>query len=310
MDELYQSYLKGMTCLSCEDIIVQYLYSLRGVIKVDISYWKSSIQIQYDSTILSKEEIENYLLKIGYPASDHKDNNVLIELFTFVLIGLVFILFNFIKLPDIPKLENNMSLLFIFVIGLFTGTHCICMCGGIMLSVLVSSNKRAFLEYQLGRITISMLLGMLFSTLGKVLVYSLKLKSMIYVIAGLLVVLIGLSKWGIIPELRKIESLLPKLCNIKSIFKIKYAFVVGIFNGLLPCSASSAMWIYCTTCSSIMHGALVMLVWCLGTIVVMSIFALTSIILSPRKNIILQRLSIIFMLALGLKMLMNGIKMM
>lgn len=312
MDEIFQSYIKGMTCLSCEDIIMQYLYSLKGVIKVDISYWKSSIQIQYDSTILSKEEIEGYLSKIGYPTSNVQENNILMEIFTFILIGLIFIFLTNVQLPDIPQFKENMSLFFLFVIGLFTGNHCICMCGGIMLSVLVSSNKKAFLEYQLGRMTISMILGLVFSSIGKIFVYSMKIKSMIYVLAGLIVIFIGICRWGILPIFRQVESIMPKLCKVnnKSIFNQKYAFVVGILNGLLPCSASSAMWAYCTTLNSIVSGVIAMLVWCLGTIIIMSIFAITSNFLSPKKNIILQRLSTICMLALGLKMFMNGIKMM
>lgn len=312
MDEIFQSYIKGMTCLSCEDIIMQELYSLKGVIKVDISYWKSTIQITYDQTLLSKDRIEEYLREIGYPTSEKKTNNLLIELCTFILVGLVFLFFETIPLPNIPNLKKNMSIFFLFVIGLFTGTHCICMCGGFMLSVMVSSNKKAFLEYQLGRITISMILGLIFSAIGKILVYSTKLKSMIYVLAGLIVILIGICRWGIFPVFRQVESLLPKLCKVnhKSIFNQKYAFMVGILNGLLPCSASSAMWAYCTTLNSIVSGVIAMLVWCLGTIVIMSIFALTSSFISPKRNIFLQRLSTICMLALGLKMFMNGIKMM
>lgn len=312
MDEIFQSYIKGMTCLSCEDIIMQELYSLKGVIKVDISYWKSTIQITYDQTLLSKDRIEEYLREIGYPTSEKKTNNLLIELCTFILVGLVFLFFETIPLPNIPNLKKNMSIFFLFVIGLFTGTHCICMCGGFMLSVMVSSNKKAFLEYQLGRITISMILGLIFSAIGKILVYSTKLKSMIYVLAGLIVILIGICRWGIFPVFRQVESLLPKLCKVnhKSIFNQKYVFMVGILNGLLPCSASSAMWAYCTTLNSIVSGVIAMLVWCLGTIVIMSIFALTSSFISPKRNIFLQRLSTICMLALGLKMFMNGIKMM
>lgn len=312
MDEIFQSYIKGMTCLSCEDIIMQELYSLKGVIKVDISYWKSTIQITYDQTLLSKDRIEEYLREIGYPTSEKKTNNLLIELCTFILVGLVFLFFETIPLPNIPNLKKNMSIFFLFVIGLFTGTHCICMCGGFMLSVMVSSNKKALLEYQLGRITISMILGLIFSAIGKILVYSTKLKSMIYVLAGLIVILIGICRWGIFPVFRQVESLLPKLCKVnhKSIFNQKYAFMVGILNGLLPCSASSAMWAYCTTLNSIVSGVIAMLVWCLGTIVIMSIFALTSSFIFPKRNIFLQRLSTICMLALGLKMFMNGIKMM
>ncbi len=312
MDEVYQSYIKGMTCLSCEDIILQNLYSLKGVIKVDLSYWKSSIQITYDQTLLSKEEIEEFLNKIGYPASEKKENNLLLELCTFILIGIAFLFLKYVHLPAIPELKNNASILLVFIVGLFTGTHCICMCGGIMLSVMVSTNKKAFLEYQLGRITISMVLGLLFSAMGKALIYSIKIKSMIYVIAGILVLFIGICRWGIIPLFRQIESLLPKIChfNNKSILNNKYAFVVGILNGLLPCSASSVMWAYCTTLNSILNGMITMLVWCLGTTIFMTIFALTSNFMTPKKNLILQRLSTIFMLALGLKMLLNGIKMM
>ena len=72
METIYKTYLSGMTCLSCEDLILERLYSLKGVIKVDVSYFRSFIEIKYDDSILSKEQINYQLSSIGYLADGCK----------------------------------------------------------------------------------------------------------------------------------------------------------------------------------------------------------------------------------------------
>lgn len=309
-EDTYNTFLKGMTCLSCVDIILNKMFSLKGIIDVDVSYFKSNIEIKYDPSVISREEIETALLNIGYPPTDKKENNLLYEIITIVLIVLFLFLLEFINLPKVPKVEKGASFLFLFLIGLLTGTHCICMCSGIMFAVINSNDKHALFKYQFGRLLMCTILGFLFGSIGDVFTYSLKLKSFIYTVCGLFILFIGICKWGIIPSFRRLEVAIPKLCPIKLNNKLKTnkAFMVGVLNALLPCGMSSMMWFYCTSCGSLLEGGLSMFFWCLGTIVIMSIFSITNKLFNSRQNIIFQRFSTILMVTMGLRMLVNGIK--
>ncbi len=310
MEDTYNTFLKGMTCLSCVDIILNKMFSLKGIINVDISYFKSSINIKYDPSIITKEEIETVLLNIGYPPSDKKENNLLYEIITIVLIILLLLILEFIKLPSVPKVEKGASILFLFLTGLLTGTHCICMCSGIMFAVIGDNDKRALLKYQFGRLLMCTILGLLFGSIGNVFAYSLKLKSFIYTVCGLFILFIGICKWGIIPSFRRLEATIPKLCPFKlnNYLKTNKAFIVGVLNALFPCGMSSIMWLYCATCGSVFESGLSMFFWCLGTIVIMCIFSITNKLFNSRQNIIFQRFSTILMVTMGLRMLVNGIK--
>ena len=119
----------------------------------------------------------------------------------------------------------------------------------------------------------------------------------------------GICKWGIIPYFRKIESLLPTLCPISknNLLKKNKSFLVGVLNGLLPCGASSMMWIYCASSGNAFKGALVMFVWCIGTIIVMNLFSYTNKLFN-KSNVYYQRFSTIIMVTTGIKMLINGLK--
>ena len=310
METIYKTYLSGMTCLSCEDLILERLYSLKGVIKVDVSYFRSFIEIKYDDSILSKEQINYQLSSIGYLVTDKKKNNFLLEIAT--ILSIVFLMFCliYINLPSIPSLKENATFLFVFLTGVITGTHCISMCSGIMFVVINnSSDKKSLLKYQTGRLLISTLLGTLFGMIGDVFIYSLKLKSMIYTLCGLIILFMGICKWGIVPYFRKIESMLPTLCPISknNLLKKNKSFLVGVLNGLLPCGASSMMWIYCASSGNAFKGALVMFVWCIGTIIVMNLFSYTNKLFN-KSNVYYSRFSTIMMVTMGIKMLINGLK--
>ncbi len=307
IEKTYTNNLRGITCLSCVDTIMEHMFSYRGIIDVKVYYFKSSVEIEYDPSIITKEEIEKALKDIGYFVSDKKENNLFNELLTCFLIILFLFVLKYINLPMVPSLNNGTSLLFLFIVGLFTGTHCICMCSGIMLMAINNDDKYSLFKYQLGRLIMSTLLGFLFGLIGNVFVYSLKLKSMIYTFCGLLILFIGLCKWGIIPVFRKLEANIFKLCFKTNHLKINKAIIIGILNALLPCGMSSTMWIYSASLANPLLSTLTMFVWCLGTIVFMSLFSLTNKFFSSKNNIIFQRFSTIIMVTMGIRMLIKGI---
>ena len=314
----FSTHVNGMTCRPCEDSILEALLPVRGVLNAEVSYWNASVQITYDPEIVSEQSLRDVLEHTGYPPCDTVSGGRKIELLTGAAALLLFLLIPRLLLPAIPQVKAGADLAFLFMVGLATGTHCICMCGGIMLSQTASSDLRekshssgrAFALYQAGRLFASVLLGMLFGSIGVVFSYSIRLKSMIYTFCGAAILFIGLCTWGIFPALRRIQVQLPTICRIPSGFRRKAKgrpFLVGILNALLPCAASGTMWLYAAASESALHGGIAMLVWCLGTVPAMGLFSWIGNFV-PRKGAVwFQRLSMVLMLAMGLRMTWNGL---
>lgn len=200
----FSTHVGGMTCRPCEDSILEALLPVRGVLNVDVSYWNATVQITYDPEIISEQSLRDVLAQTGYPPCDAASGGRKIELLTGAAALLLFLLIPHLALPDIPQVQAGANIAFLFVVGLVTGTHCICMCGGILLSQTTRSDLRekhhssgkAFALYQAGRLFASMLLGVLFGSVGVVFSYSIKLKSMIYTICGAAILFIGIVHMG------------------------------------------------------------------------------------------------------------------
>ena len=314
----FSTYVSGMTCRPCEDTILETLLAMRGILNADVSYWKASVQVTFDPEIVSEESIREKMVKIGYPPSDTAPGGKKTELLTGAAVLLLFFLMPHLTLPDIPQVKVGANLAFLFLVGLVTGTHCICMCGGIMLSQTSGADLRTenraslnpFALYQCGRLSVSVLLGILFGAVGMVFTYNLKLKSMIYTLCGAAVVFVGLCMWGIFPGLRRIQAQISAVCRIPS--NLRQAakgkpFLVGALNALMPCAASSTMWIYAASTGSALHGGFAMLVWCLGTIPILGVFSLVGRLFSPKSMVWFQRFCMVLMLSMGLRMTWNGI---
>ena len=317
-DAYFCSNVSGMTCRPCEDTILETVLATQGVIRASVSYWNAEVKITYDPDIVSEQRLREILTQIGYPPCEKAYAGLLTELLTAAAVLLMVWLLPQLPLPAIPQAEAGASLLFLFFVGLVTGTHCICMCGGILLSQTSSADLRgkhrpawrSFWEYQAGRLTISTALGALFGAAGGILRYSTKLKSMIFTLCGIAILFIGLCMWGIFPMLRRVQAQIPSICRMpkNSLRMSKHIpFIVGVLNGLLPCAASGAMWLYAASSGSLLRGAVSMLVWCLGTLPLMSVFTLAGRVLPQKGLRFFERISVILMLAMGMRMTWQGL---
>ena len=83
--------------------------------------------------------------------------------------------------------------------------------------------------------------------LGAVITYTPNIKSMVFTVAGALVLLIGLRMAGILPGLRPSETELPGACSLNARTRRRFAgqpLIIGLLTGVMPCGALSAMWLY------------------------------------------------------------------
>lgn len=175
---------------------------------------------------------------------------------------------------------NIISIITIAFLGSFG--HCIGMCGGIVLaysSIKIEpksskvSQTIAHLLYSFGRVSTYSILGAIFGALGGVVTFSNKANGIMLIVAGVAMVLAGLSLMGKIKFLTLIEhsfsssptykNLFKKVLNSKSNFSF---FILGMLNGLLPCGFVYFFAITAASTASPLYGALVMAIFGLSTV--------------------------------------------
>lgn len=56
----------GMYCITCKPIVGKQLKDEKAVQRIDIDYMTDSIIVEFNSSLISREEIKNRLEKSGY----------------------------------------------------------------------------------------------------------------------------------------------------------------------------------------------------------------------------------------------------
>ena len=261
------------------------------------------------------------LTNAGYPPGAHGMGGVTVDLICLALVGVLYWgLPKLLMLVKVPALAENASLGLVFLVGLLTSTHCIGMCGGILLAQTTDAHgvtgrsKRGLIAsaaYNGGRVVSYTAVGAVCGALGAVITYTPNIKSMVFTVAGALVLLIGLRMAGILPGLRPSETELPGACSLNARTRRRFAgqpLIIGLLTGVMPCGALSAMWLYAMSSGSAVRGALVMLVFSLGTVPLLFLFGALQSFLPRGWMKYIVKGSAVLVVALGLSMLVKGIR--
>ena len=311
--EIYEPHLSGMICPECEDEAASALLHLRGVISADVSYRRAAAKISYDPDIITPDQIDHTLSESGYPVGGDGRYGVAADIIAVVAVALLTLLIpKLTALVPVPSATSAVDIGAIFLVGLFTGVHCIGMCGGIMLTQCQKIDRSyigaAF--YNLGRVLSYTVAGAIFGAIGKIISYDTAFRSMLFTMCGALVVLIGLRMWGV-PFLRSLSVVLRPPCELPSSLRNK-AFgrplIVGLLTGLMPCGALSAMWLLSASSGSASRGMLCMLSFALGTSIPMLIFGTLGALIPKKYNKYVLKLSTVLVVALGLCLMIKGLK--
>lgn len=160
--------------------------------------------------------------------------------------------------------------------------HCIGMCGGIVIAYSSAKIDKkwsnlmqtfAHLAYSFGRITTYVMLGAIFGAIGGVAQFSGHATAALTIIAGLFMILAGLSLLGKLEFLTKLEHSFSQTKWYQDVFrqvlrsKSLYSFyILGLLNGLLPCGLVYFFAVTAASTGSPFWGALVMFIFGLSTI--------------------------------------------
>ena len=84
--------------------------------------------------------------------------------------------------------------------------------------------------------------------------------------------------------------------------------IIGLLTGVMPCGALSAMWLCAMSSGSAARGALVMLVFSLGTVPLLFLFGALQSFLPRGWMKYIVKGSAVLVVTLGLSMLVKGIR--
>ena len=71
-DAIFKTYVKGIWCVQCPELIISGLLQQRGVIDADVAYFQSLVTVRYDPAIVSEAQLRAVLEELGYPPFDRK----------------------------------------------------------------------------------------------------------------------------------------------------------------------------------------------------------------------------------------------
>ncbi|GCD11855.1 heavy metal-binding domain-containing protein [Clostridium tagluense] len=298
-----------MTCTSCESRVERAVRKLDGVKTAKASFSDQSLTIEYDTDFCNNEKIKTTIKAAGY-STENSNNYRIVGIF--IIVAAIILIGNSTGGIDMTSKLNGATYFVLFIVGAITSIHCVGMCGGIMLSQSINKDSKSKFDsmkpailYNAGRVVSYTILGGIVGSLGSVLSLSLPVKAGLQIFAGLFMIMMGLNMSGY-SLFRKFNIKLPwSACKVKK--KPKTPFLVGAFNGLMPCGPLQTMQLYALGTGSAYKGALAMLIFSLGTVPLMLTFGAVSGLISKGYTKTLLKFSGILVVVLGMVMGTRGL---
>lgn len=307
--------ISGMHCAGCEETLHRAVSGLEGVRAVRASYARAELRVEY-APPCDREKIGAAVLAAGYRCGGERERKRSGVYLLVILLGL-YVIARQLGLTELAAAfpvagGERVGYAALLVIGLLTSVHCIAMCGGLNLSQSMTGEGsrplRGSLLYNLGRLTSYTAIGAVLGAVGEAAAVTLRVRGLIGLFAGGLMVLMGVNLLGSFGLLRRLTPRLPAgLVRRVSAIGRHGPFSIGLVNGLMPCGPLQSMQLYAIASGGALQGALSMFFFCLGTIPLVLFFgaAAGALRLSWREKML--QFSAALLVVLGLIMLQNNL---
>lgn len=325
-------FIGGMTCVNCQNKIEKKLKGTPGIVSASVSYNKGIADIVYDEKKISLKKIISIIEKLYYEVLSGKQGTDVKR--TACLLAAIAGLYVILQRLGLLNLlapsqlaDTKMGYGMLFVIGLITSVHCIAMCGGINISQCIPQGAaqgeesgwwaafRPALAYNLGRVcsytAVGFVLGMAGFLIGggSEVGLSVFFQGLMKIIAGLLMIIMGINMLGLFPGLRRFTIRVPGFLARgigERKRKSSRPFFVGILNGFMPCGPLQSMWIVALASGNPFSGALSMLLFSLGTVPLMLGLGSIVSVLGKKFTDKVMTVGAVLVVVLGLAMLSQG----
>ncbi|MCI6266786.1 MAG: sulfite exporter TauE/SafE family protein [Erysipelotrichaceae bacterium] len=191
----------------------------------------------------------------------------------------------------------------LFITGFLTSIHCVSMCGAINLVAVVNHSSKRNLKrpilYNLGRVISYTLLGGIVGIIGNILSFDEKVSGIIIISTAIIMFLMVLNMLGIL-NFKNFKVFQGKILS-------RNPFVIGLFNGFMPCGPLQAMQVYALSTGSFIKGALAMLLFGLGTVPLMLLAGFALNFVKGKGKILVNKIASVMILLLSIVMLNRGL---
>ncbi|MFA4891604.1 MAG: sulfite exporter TauE/SafE family protein [Candidatus Gracilibacteria bacterium] len=303
-------YIIGMHCPSCEILIEKKLLEIENVKSVEASTAEGGATIEFEGEKPSLDVLNSIFRKAGYVFYDQrvaqdKGFNTK-EFFSTLGIGLLiiagFLGLSRLGLSGLVNVGSQSSLPTFFALGLIAGiSSCAALVGGIILSMskqwseLYSSGDSMWQRIQphfifnAGRIISYVVFGALLGAIGSHLSLSLKFGPILVIVVSIVMILLAFQMLGF-KAFRSFQLTMPKFITRfvanESNFKGQYMpFLMGAFTFFLPCGFTITAQGLALISGSAVQGALIMLLFALGTLPMLLIIGLSSVKFSQKTHL-------------------------
>lgn len=205
-----------------------------------------------------------------------------------------------------------------FILGLLGSFHCIGMCGPIafVLPLDRSSKSKMILQtflYHLGRLFTYSLIGLFFGFLGKGL-YLAGFQQRLSILMGIIMILAVIiplkyfNKFNVTKPIYKIIGTVKKQLGLYLNKKSnKSIFLIGFFNGFLPCGLVYMALIGSIATTNTFSGSFYMFLFGLGTVPMMTLAVFAGNILKVSIRNKIQKVIPVFVVIIGLLFILRGL---
>jgi len=223
----------------------------------------------------------------------------------------------------------HIEFLALFLIGFLGGfSHCIGMCGGIVLTYTLKIQEndppvrpskwqliKPHLLYNSGRIITYTFLGELFGLIGGTLgvIFAIRdFQGGLQLFAGIIMFLMGIELAGWVPSISPdyfpgINTFKRHITSLFNRVNRKNIFALGLVLGFLPCGLVYAAGAQAASTQSFVGGMLTMLVFGLGTFPAMLLSGMTAHFISNKLRHRLYRVAAILVVILAIFTILRGI---
>jgi sulfite exporter TauE/SafE/copper chaperone CopZ len=293
-----QSYfVKGMHCAACELVVERKLSKAQGLSKVNAILKTNKVSFEIDDTQKQDELLDNLnglLADTGYELCENsttkKELNYRELSLSFVIATAImggFLLLQKLGIANILGSSGELSLPMVFLIGIVASVStCMALVGGLVLSLSSNFAKgqdkvKPLIGFHASRIITFLILGGVIGWLGSVFTLSPTFYLIMSLLLFLVMVIMGINLLDVFPFFNKLQLRLPK--SLSKVF-IKEgdtqnrwtAIVFGAATFFLPCGFTQSMQFSAIASGSAGQGALIMLVFALGTLPMLALISFSS----------------------------------
>jgi sulfite exporter TauE/SafE len=205
-----------------------------------------------------------------------------------------------------------------FILGLLGSFHCIGMCGPIAFALPLDRSSKSKMLFQtflyhIGRLLTYSLIGVLFGLIGRGLFLSgiqqrLSILMGIIMIASVTIPVKVFNRFQITKPLYKVVGTVKQQLGLYLNKKSnKSIFLIGFFNGFLPCGLVYMALIGAVASSNILLGASYMFLFGIGTIPMMTLAVYAGNILKLSLRNKIQKAIPVFVVIIGLLFILRGL---